>query len=82
VPIWFALRGAGRTLLAAVATTTVRYALPGASVAVGVWVALGAGMDLGPNLVAAAAGLAVHLLVVATLGRDDVRGVLGYSSAS
>jgi hypothetical protein len=82
VPIWVALRGAGRVLARAVAAATVRYALPGAAVAVAVWLALGAGMELGPNLVAAAAGLAVHLLVAATFGRDDVRGVLGYSSAS
>lgn len=82
VPIWVALRGAGGVLARAVAAATVRYALPGAAVAVAVWLALGAGMELGPNLVAAAAGLAVHLVVAATFGRDDVRGVLGYSSAS
>jgi hypothetical protein len=82
VPIWVALRGSGGVLAAAVAAATIRYALPGAVVAVAVWLALGAGMELGPNLVAAAAGLAVHLLVAATFGRDDVRGVLGYSSAS
>jgi hypothetical protein len=82
VPIWVALRGAGGVLARAVTAATVRYALPGAAVAVAVWLALGAGMELGPNLVAAAAGLAVHLVVAATFGRDDVRGVLGYSSAS
>jgi hypothetical protein len=82
VPVWVALRGAGRVLVAAVAAATVRYVLPGAAVAIAAWLALGAGMALGPNLVAAAAGLATHLAVAATFGRDDVRGVLGYSSAS
>lgn len=82
VPVFVALRGAGRALTAAVTAATARYALPGSGVALAVWLAVGAGMELGPNLVAAAAGLAVHLLVAATFGRDDVRGVLGYSSAS
>jgi hypothetical protein len=82
VPVWVALRGAGRIVVAAVAAATVRYVVPGATVAIAAWLALGAGMALGPNLVAAAAGLATHLAVAATFGRDDVRGVLGYSSAS
>jgi hypothetical protein len=82
VPIGVALRGARRILAAAVTAATVRYALPGAAAALVLWIALGAGTTLGPNLVATAAGLAVHLVVAATFGRDDVRGVLGYSSAS
>jgi hypothetical protein len=77
VPVWVALRGAGRIVVAAVAAATVRYVLPGAAVAIAAWLALGAGMALGPNLVAAAAGLATHLVVAATFGRDDVRAVLG-----
>lgn len=77
VPVWVALRGAGRAAVAAVAAATVRYVLPGAAVAIATWLALGAGMDLGPNLAAAAAGLATHLVVAATFGRDDVRTVLG-----
>jgi hypothetical protein len=82
VPVAVALRGVRWELTATVASVTMRQALPGAGVAIAVWALLGASAELGPNLVAVGAGLAVHLVVALTFGRDDLGRVLGYSTAS
>jgi hypothetical protein len=76
VPVAVAVRGSVRSLAGATMRVTGRYVLPGAVAATTAWLALGAGTDLGPNFIAAIVGIAVHSIVAATVGRDDMRMVL------